>query len=112
MTHPNPNPAKDELQPYPTIPTGSRAVPNHAEPPLFTLHDPLGPPTLPHDMLPCPQEASASCGRFACQGPGMGAPRAPGWAFWTTSHTKKMKTDGDLEYRVLGLGLPTSFQPS
>jgi len=69
MTHPNPNPAKDELQPYPTIPTGSRAVPNHAEPPLFTLHDPLGPPTLPQDMLPCPQEASASWGRFACQGP-------------------------------------------
>ena len=25
---------------------------------------------------------------------------------------EKMKTDGDLEFRVLGVGLATSFQPS
>jgi hypothetical protein len=61
-------------------------------------------------ILPC-----AACpARTARNGKaGMGASRAPVWAFWSTFRTKKMKkTDGDLEYRVLGVGLATSFQPS
>ena len=66
--HHDPTLRKTPVQPYPTTPTGSRAVPNHAGPPLFTLHDPLGPPTLPQDILPCPDGESAERGCLACQG--------------------------------------------
>ena len=60
-------------------------------------------------ILPC-----AACpARTARNGrAGMGALRPPVRTFWTTFRTKKTKTDGDLEFRVLGVGLATSFQPS
>jgi len=58
VTNPNPT-LRTSLRTLTTTPTGSRAVPDHAGPPFFTLHDPLGPPTLPLDMFPCPQGGSA-----------------------------------------------------